>query len=131
MSFSFRELEVFQPYTDEIPHELLWAEGLGESEVESWLSADTIRIAKLADRVMGIYAMDHGDGTTFILHGVIVAPAWRRQGLGRWLVGHAIGVAESKGGRHVAFPGTHGLTFFAGIGFQAQPRGLRYDLIPE
>ena len=55
----------------------------------------------------------------------------RRQGLGRWLVGHAIGVAESKGARHVLVASAQGRRFLRQIGFTEDPSGLRFDLIPE
>lgn len=128
---NLREVEVFRPYGNELPEELLWAEGIAEAAVERWLSAEMVRIAKRQTQTLGMYAMDRGDGQTYILHGVVVAPAWRKQGLGRWLVGHAIGVAESKGGRHVSFPGTQARRFFANVGFVAAGKSQRFDLIQE
>ena len=75
--------------------------------------------------------MDRGDGETYLLHGLVVDPSWRKQGLGRWLVGHAIGVAESKGGRHLLFPHKQAPRFLSHIGFVEDPRGQRFDLIQE
>lgn len=126
-----REVEVFRPYANEVPEDLLWAEDFPPDTVERWLAAEMVRIAKRGEQVLGIYALDRGDGLTYILHGVVVAPGWRKQGLGRWLVGHAIGVAESKGARHVLFPHRQATRLLVNIGFLADPQGLRFDLIPE
>lgn len=131
MSFKLRDVEVFKPYANEVPEDLLWAENMAEVDVQIWLSAEILRIAKLGEEVLGVYALDRGDGTTYELRGVIVAPAWRRHGLGRWLLGHAIGVAESKGARHIFFASACARRFFAGIGFAEAAAGQRFDLIPE
>ena len=135
MPLNLREVEVFRPYSNEIPEDLLWAEGLQETEVARWLAADMVRIAKRQDEVLGIYAMDRDlasdNGATFVLHGLVVAPAWRKQGVGRWLVGHAIGVAESKGGRRVRFPSQRAQRFLSSLGFVEDGQGQRFDLIPE
>ena len=37
MPLNLREVEVFRPYSNEIPEDLLWAEGLQETEVARWL----------------------------------------------------------------------------------------------
>ena len=78
-----------------------------------------------------MYAMAPGDSVTFELFGVVVHPSVRKQGLGRWLVGHAIGVAESKGARHVRFAQKKATRFFGNIGFVGEETGQRFDLIPE
>ena len=131
MTLKLRDVEVFKPYSNEAPEELLWAQGVQETDVQTWLSAEMLRIAKLGDEVLGMYALDRGDGTTYLLHGVVVAPARRRHGLGRWMVGHAIGVAESKGARAILFAGAGARRFFTHIGFRAVAAGQRFDLIPE
>ena len=131
MPLNLREVEVFRPYANEIPEDLLWSEDFTAGQVDTWLNAEMVRIAKRADDVLAMYAMDCGDGETYVLHGVVVSPGWRRQGLGRWLVGHAIGVAESKGGRHVLFPEDRAKRFLGHVGFVDDQRGQRFDLIPE
>ena len=131
MALNLRDIEVFRPYDNEVPEDLLWAEQFDETTVDRWLSAEMVRVAKLGEAVLAIYAMDRGDGETYLLHGAIVASAWRLQGLGRWLVGHAIGVAESKGARHVLYPGEQAKRFLGAIGFVEHSDGQRFDLIPE
>ena len=128
---NMRTIDVFRAYANEVPEDLLWAEGMSEAGVEDWLGADVIRVAKRGEEVLAMYAMDPGDGVTYVLYGVVVTPAARKQGLGRWMVGHAIGVAESKGARHVLVPVMQAQRFFRAIGFEPSSTGLLFDLIPE
>ena len=68
---------------------------------------------------------------SFSLAMVMVEPNCKGNGVGRWLVAHAIGVAESKGGRHLEAR-LHGpADFFKGLGFQATDDGFRFDMHPE
>ena len=129
--FNFREIEVFRPYPNEMPEDLLWAEGYDDTEVQTCLAAEMVRVAKRGDEILALYSMASGDGRTYLLHAVVVAPGVRKQGLGRWLVGHAIGVAESKGARHVRVGSNKGSRFFRALGFVPDTEGQRFDLIPE
>lgn len=131
MSLAFREVEVFRPYANEFPEHLLWDAGADETCVERWQAAEMVRIVKYHGEIVALYAMDRDDVTTFRLHGLVVTASWRKQSLGRWVIGHAIGVAESKGGRHIVLPATGASRCFAHIGFIAADGGWRYDLIPE
>jgi N-acetylglutamate synthase-like GNAT family acetyltransferase len=131
VALSLREVEIFRPYDDGSPEQLLRAQGATEAQIERWMSADMVRIAKLSSEVLGMYAMDKGEQLTYILRGVVIDPKWRHQGLGRWLVGHAIGVAESKGGRHVLFASDQARRFLGHVGFVDDDRGQRFDLIQE
>ena len=131
MALNLREVEVFRPYGNESPEALLWAEGATENQVEQFMSAKIVRIAKISSEVLGIYSMEKGEQLTYTLHGIVIDPKCRHQGLGRWLVGHAIGVAESKGGRHVLIASDKAKRFLSRIGFVDDDRGQRYDLIQE
>ena len=131
MALNLRQIEIFRPYEGELPEALLWEARASEADVAAWMSAEMVRIAKLDGEVVGMYAMHSGDDLTYVLCGVVVEQRVRKQGLGRWLVGHALGVAESKGGRHVLFEGAAQRRFFARIGFVQEPRGQRFDLIQE
>ena len=131
MTVVFREVEVFRPYPNEFPDHLLWDAGADETCVEQWQAAEMVRIVKYCGEIVALYAMDRDDTTIFCLHGLVVAASWRKQRLGRWVIGHAIGVAESKGARHIVVPATGASRCFARIGFNAEGRGWRYDLIPE
>ena len=98
---------------------------------------EVLRVAKLGERIIGCYAMsestpiDDQGARSFSLAMVIVEPNYQGNGVGRWLVGHAIGVAESKGGRHLEAR-LHGpADFFIGLGFQATHDGFIFDMYPE
>ena len=131
MAINLRQIEIFRPYNKEVSKPLLIDAGLDEATVDSWLASDLVRVAKLGEEVLAVYAMDKGDGETYQLHGAVVASNHRKQGLGRWLVGHAIGVAESKGARHVLFTSKQAPRFLGAIGFVPADEGQRFDLIPE
>jgi GNAT superfamily N-acetyltransferase len=128
---NFREVEVFRPYPDEAPDDLFALAGLNDADCERCVTAQFVRIAKLDAEVIGAYAMEPESSARYCLLAIVVSESQRRRGLGRWLVGHAIGVAESKGARQVVVPYIHRREFFARIGFVPEGEGLRYDLIPE
>ena len=98
---------------------------------------EVLRVAKLGERIIGCYAMneptpiDDQGARSFSLAMVIVEPNYQGNGVGRWLVGHAIGVAESKGGRHLEARFRGPADFFKGLGFQATHDGFIFDMYPE
>ena len=98
---------------------------------------DVLRVAKLGELIIGCYAMheptpvDDHVVRTFSLVMVMVEPKYQGNGVGRWLVGHAIGVAETEGGRHLAAQLAGPAAFFAGLGFQATAEGFQFDMYPE
>ena len=133
-----REIEVFKPYDSEYPEALLFAQGGDEATVDAFRDEEIVRVAKRGEEVLGLYVMRSKDNQgqrpeIYELLCVIVEPAVRKQGLGRWLIGHAIGVAESKGGRHMRIeqPGTS--RCFQGVGFvrTGNGRALQFDMIQE
>lgn len=131
MTIKTREVEVYKPYSNEAPEALLMDEGFSDVQIDEWLACDLLRLAKRGEDVLGLYAMNIADGETYQLLGIVMAPWARKQGVGRWLVGHALGVAESKGGRHVLFAGQAKRRFFGAIGFVSTELGQRFDIIPE
>lgn len=131
MTLNLREIEVFKPYSNEFPHDLLLREGLDDDCAATWLQAETLRVAKRESEVLGVYAMNRIDREDFRVLGVLIAPASRKQGLGRWLIGHAIGVAESKGGRRVTLESPGSSRIFARMGFERGPEVWTFDLIQE
>ena len=100
-------------------------------------SPEVLRVAKLGERIIGGYAMheplsiDEQVARTFSLAMVMVEPNCQGNGVGRWLIGHAIGVAESKGGRHLEARFSGPVDFFRGLGFRAANEGFRFDMYPE
>lgn len=141
--FKPQDVKLFRPYPDEIPWELLLLADPDESRVLDYADVDSVRVAKLNDQPVGVYAIRPVSPTVYQLCNLAVAPAWRRRGLGRWLLGHAIGIAESKGGREIvvaftpprAEPGTSPTPgwrrLFERTGFVAGDRELRLVLAPE
>jgi len=131
MPINTREIEVFKPYSNEAPEALLMNEGFTDAQIDIWLDSDLLRVAKRGEEVLGLYAMNIADGETYQLLGIVIAPNARKQRVGRWLVGHALGVAESKGGRHVMFAHQRSGRFFTAIGFVTVDGGQRFDILPE
>ena len=137
MKLNLREIEVFKPYANELPEQILADEGMSDTEIDRWLEAPILRIAKREEDTLGVYALQQVNDHNFELFGVIVKPPVRRQGLGRWLIGHAIGVAESKGGRHIWISHPGSTRSFSHIGFQptteleGRARALQFDMIQE
>lgn len=98
-NFDPREVRFYRPYPEELPWELLLDADPSRARVESYLSDTLTRIAKHDDEVIGVYALKQLDATTYELMNIAVAEPYQRTGLGRRLLGHAIGLAESAGAR--------------------------------
>lgn len=102
-----------------------------------------LRVAKLDEEVVGAYLMRRastsaagapgaaGDAQTFLLDYLAVMPAQRKRGLGSWLTGHAIGIAESKGGSRLQVTDRSLVRFFTSYGFVDAGAVLQFDFIPE
>ena len=120
--FDPRKVPVFRAYPDEIPWELMPA---GDIDPE-W-----VRVAKLDGEVIGVYAVHPVSRIEFCIDVVAVAPPHRGQGLGTWLLRHAIGVCETKGAREITAPRAPGMSVFAKAGFRPDGELLRLRLMPE
>ena len=88
-----------------------------------------VRVAKFDDRVVGAYRLAKVGADRFEIAALAVYPDFRGVGIGRWLLGHAIGIAESRGGRVIDATGPE--RFFLAAGFIPQDRGFRLLLTPE
>lgn len=124
--FTLKDIDVFRPYPDEIPFDLLELAG---GSVES--DADLMRVAKLDGEAVGVYQLLALSAVSYELVALAVAPECRRRGVGRWLLGHAIGIAESKGGREIRIRGAPLKGLFARSGFVAEGDALVLRLSPE
>lgn len=131
--FRPQDVEIYRPYSDEVPWELL---ALGEADEAALLASadvDFMRVAKHQDQAIGAYLIAPETPTLYVLGNLVVDPAWRRRGLGRWLLGHAIGISESKGAREILVRGapraSRGL--FERSGFRQEGDDLRLVLLPE
>jgi N-acetylglutamate synthase-like GNAT family acetyltransferase len=126
-----RDLQMFRPYADEVPWDLLESAGADEDALAAVLELDLVRVAKLEGRVVGGYGIRPVSPTTFELVALAIAEGWRGKGFGRWLVGHAIGLAESRGGREIVVRGQRHAGFLRRFGFEPAKDDLVLELIPE
>jgi GNAT superfamily N-acetyltransferase len=138
------DVRIFRPYPDEVPWELLAEAGFDDAELTGALEVDLLRVAKHEGRVAGVYAIRRQQALRYELLLLTVADGYRRKGLGRWLLGHALGLAETKGGREVvagpcpaagpsraARPQSAAWRFLSHLGFEPHEAGLRLILTPE
>ena len=135
MALGFRDIEVFSADPKDLPADLsaIYAQTVAAG------TAEILRVAKLNEVIIACYAM-HGplleegeSNTDYVLQMVAVQEQYRHQNVGRWLMGHAIGVAESKGGRGLQVPHTAHQDFFLTLGFKADATigGFRFQMIQE
>ena len=138
-----RELKLYRPYPDAVPWTLFESAGLSEAEhdtLNGWVNealADSplmhLRVARQAEETVAAYLLEQLPEHVFVLRFLLVGEGFRRRGIGRWVTGHALGLAESKGGRWLdatASPATR--RFLLTYGFEACDNGhLRYPFHPE
>lgn len=106
-----RELLCYEPET----HELEW-----------------IRIAWHNDLAVAAYHVKPMTDQEYLLCALVVRENYRRRGIGRWMLAHALGVIESKGGRSVLVNSTRTLALFEKLGFErVSEKQLRLTLYPE
>ena len=135
MALGFRDIEVFSADPKDLPADLsaIYAQTVAAG------TAEILRVAKLNEVIIACYAMhapliEEGErDTDYVLQMVAVQEQYRHQNVGRWLMGHAIGVAESKGGRGLQVPHTAHQDFFLTLGFTADATigGFRFQMIQE
>ena len=118
--FGYRDVDIYPPYPHEDPRHLV-----GPAE-----DGELVRVAKIDGRVIGAYRLVRTGQTRFAIKALVVDEAYRGRGIGRWLLGHAIGIAELKGGRVIDAPRT-AEGFFAPSGFQPAGNILCLSLTPE
>ena len=95
-----RSVSIVRPRPEEIPWELLCLEAFRDCASDI---TRLMRIAKDGSNVLGGYLLrsPEGDSMTWQILRVAVLSDARGQGLGYWLIGHAVGVAESRGAAEV------------------------------
>ena len=96
-----------------------------------WPGADPewTRIAEYQDVEVGVYELRRLGPTRFRIVGLRVNENFRGRGIGRWLLRHAIGTAESSGAREIEAPPRG--CFFQHHGFVPGEGVLRLTLTPE
>ena len=126
-----QDLRMFKPYADEVPWDLLAGGGVDAEALAVVLELDLFRIAKLEGRVVGAYGIRPLTRTRYELVSLAVDAAHRGKGFGRWLLGHAIGLAESRGAREVLVCNRAQTPFLRRFGFAPDGAHLLLELVPE
>jgi ribosomal protein S18 acetylase RimI-like enzyme len=129
--FRPQDAEIYRPYPDEIPWELLHLADPDEDRVLGYVDADYMRVAKHGGEPVGVYVVRPLSPTRYELCNLAVAPLYRRKGLGRWLLGHAIGLSETKGGREILVRNARQRGLFERAGFVLHGDDLLLTLTPE
>jgi len=146
---ALRNIEFHRPLDQEVPHELL-AGGcatLDDSALRAALDPDYTRVASRIEPALmvGAYAMQRHDEQHFELLSLSVLGGFEHQLLGRRLLGHALGLAESKAGRVVTMrvcrENTRAIEILKRYGFVVSDQNafpekdphvvLRFELTPE
>ena len=130
-SFSARDATIYRPYTDEIPWDLLFEADPDEQRVMAYTDPDLIRVAKYEGVAIGAYVIRPLSDIRNELCTLVVSQPFRHAGLGRWLLGHAIGLTETRGGREIFVANVPLRGLFARTGFVSVDGGLLFTLIPE
>jgi len=104
-AIAVRNIEFFRPQSADIPWELL-ARGsarYSRDQLEARLDMDYTRVANRIQppATIGVYSMQRIDEQRFELISVAVESEVEHQLVGRRLLGHALGLAESKAAREV------------------------------
>ncbi|MFK7914431.1 MAG: GNAT family N-acetyltransferase [Pseudomonadales bacterium] len=135
-----RSIKLFRPYRDAVPWDLFETlpapvpiEQFEEQVNVAVENADDyyLRVAKQEEVVVGAYLMRRGAGDAFYLDYLAVISEHRNRGLGSWLTGHAIGIAESKGGRQLRVGDRTLRRFFARYGFTDDAGEQQFVFIQE
>ena len=99
-AIAVRNIEFFRPKACDIPWQLLSRGAANHSleELEQVLDMDYTRVANRIEpaATIGVYSMQRIDEQRFELVSLAVAPEVEHQLVGRRLLGHALGLAESK-----------------------------------
>ena len=121
-----RRFPIYRPHWHERPTQLLARDISRDTEL------DWIRIAKDKGEVIAAYEIEQKDAWNFAVLSLQVAESYRNQGLGRWMLLHAVGLIESKGGRFVHTQCLNHRNFILRIGFtEVTPGHYVMQLQPE
>ena len=128
MAINHRQIEMFRADEADLP------KVLAELHKAYGNEADLLRIARINEQIVAGYALlspIERQGY-FDLNWISVLPEFRRQGVGRWMAGHAMGVAESKSGRGLRTRHRESERFFRVLGFTVVPTGgFTLEFFPE
>jgi ribosomal protein S18 acetylase RimI-like enzyme len=94
------ELKIGRPRgARDVPWDLLVDADPDRAHIEGYLDFAWTRVMWHEGVALGVYVLARRDETRFEIKNLAVDARYRGRGIGRWLLGHAIGLAESKGGR--------------------------------
>ncbi len=102
LQFLSRDVRIYFPLRDEYPVDLLVQGGLAEEDHPDLSQKPFLRVAKCRGEVVGVYYSRVITPTRHQMESLAVNPPWRGRGIGSWLVGHALGVSESRGAKELA-----------------------------
>lgn len=130
--FLTREIRIYYPYPQDFPEALLELAGLPEPLIEAARAEPLLRIAKHREQAIGVYVLVSDDALRFRITALAVQAEFRGRGLASWLVGHALGVAETKGAREVVC-GAHVAVnrLLPRLGFVELAGDWRLEILPE
>ncbi len=95
-----------------------------EALIRAYLSEEYTRLAVHADRYVGVYVLNQVAPMLFELKNIAIEKSYRGIGLGRRMLGHAIGLAEARGAREIVVStgnsSLSNLKFYQRMGFRIQ-----------
>jgi GNAT superfamily N-acetyltransferase len=121
-------LRIYRPWQDGVPTQLFADAGF---EPPSDLDSDWVRVGRIGKGTVAAYALARLDATAFTVRCLVVARHYRGRGLGRWMLGHAIGISEGKGARTLDVVPAPVTSLFLHAGFVPCGTGLRLTLEPD
>lgn len=120
--FNPRDARIVRATEHDLPWALLLEADPSRRRVESYLNDELTRVAKVGADIVAVYVLARLEPIRFELMNVAVREDYRGRGLGRRVVGHAIGLAESKGARIIevgtANSSVDNLAFYQRCGFR-------------
>ena len=128
VTLNIRQIEMYRAESADLPTYF------SEFQAQFGRGADLLRVAKLDGRIVAAYALTSAVAPRgyFGLNWLAVLPDLRRQGIGRWVAGHAMGVAESKSGSGLVVNHDEPLEFLHKLGFRADINySWRLEFLPE
>ena len=127
MRFIPQEVKIYRPNKNRISTTLLNCIDRSTIEAQKFF----IRVADFDDAEVGFYMLYCQSSNIYVLHALVVKEHLRGRGLGSWLLGHAIGLTESKGGRQLLSYSLESKDFLRSKGFASDENFLRYTFLPE
>ena len=121
-----REYVIRQPVDKDFPIRLSGGSVSSDDDLEA------IRIATWRNELAGMYQIERVDYMLYRIVTLAVDPKFRRNGLGSWLLAHALGLIESSGGRAVEVCSVESSSLFERMGFiKVSSAKMRLELTPE